>query len=160
MCWHAAGRHRCGDGAHGPPAARCAHGGGGWRTRCVWGGIDRKAAVAVCVWLMGRAESGSQERLPPCDAFVGAAQSGDLVMKATAARPQSFKSLVGRGHQEFSSAKQQDALEYFGHLLEQVRIELLACVRPAPASPMRRSEVTWHNPSLNCRAALVFGRMV
>mmetsp|Transcript_7420 Transcript_7420/g.21943 ORF Transcript_7420/g.21943 Transcript_7420/m.21943 type:complete len:903 (+) Transcript_7420:355-3063(+) len=33
-------------------------------------------------------------------------------------RPQAFKALVGRGHPEFSSARQQDAVEYFQHLME------------------------------------------
>ena len=33
-------------------------------------------------------------------------------------RPARFKALVGRGHQEFSSARQQDAEEYLAHLLE------------------------------------------
>ncbi|EFN51528.1 hypothetical protein CHLNCDRAFT_33094 [Chlorella variabilis] len=33
-------------------------------------------------------------------------------------RPQAFKSLVGKGHSEFSSGRQQDAQEFFGHLLE------------------------------------------
>ncbi|KAA6426280.1 MAG: ubiquitin carboxylterminal hydrolase [Trebouxia sp. A1-2] len=32
--------------------------------------------------------------------------------------PQAFKSLVGRGHADFSSGHQQDAREYFQHLLE------------------------------------------
>lgn len=33
-------------------------------------------------------------------------------------RPQQFRSLVGKGHPEFSSSRQQDAEEYWGHLLE------------------------------------------
>jgi ubiquitin carboxyl-terminal hydrolase 5/13 len=33
-------------------------------------------------------------------------------------RPQAFKSLVGRGHAEFSSARQQDVADYLQHLLE------------------------------------------
>lgn len=37
---------------------------------------------------------------------------------ANSVRPQMFKSLVGRGHAEFSSNRQQDAVEYFQHLLE------------------------------------------
>jgi len=32
--------------------------------------------------------------------------------------PRMFKQLVGKGHQEFSSGRQQDASEYFQHLLE------------------------------------------
>ncbi|GLC48552.1 hypothetical protein PLESTB_000110300 [Pleodorina starrii] len=35
-----------------------------------------------------------------------------------AVRPLSFKSAAGRGHPEFSSGRQQDAAEYFTHLME------------------------------------------
>ncbi|KAL4439029.1 hypothetical protein ABPG77_006966 [Micractinium sp. CCAP 211/92] len=42
-------------------------------------------------------------------------------------RPQQFRSLVGKGHPEFSSSRQQDAEEYWGHLLEvMARAELAA----------------------------------
>lgn len=34
--------------------------------------------------------------------------------------PAMFKSLIGTGHPEFSSSRQQDALEYFQHLLDQI----------------------------------------
>jgi ubiquitin carboxyl-terminal hydrolase 5/13 len=34
--------------------------------------------------------------------------------------PRMFKSLIGTGHPEFASSRQQDALEYFQHFLEQV----------------------------------------
>eukprot|EP01018_Ginkgo_biloba_P030578 Gb_35209 [translate_table: standard] len=34
--------------------------------------------------------------------------------------PRMFKTLIGTGHPEFSSARQQDALEFFQHLLDQV----------------------------------------
>lgn len=33
-------------------------------------------------------------------------------------RPQSFKNLIGKGHEEFSSGRQQDAQEYMQHLLD------------------------------------------
>lgn len=33
-------------------------------------------------------------------------------------RPQMFKSLIGRGHVEFSTNHQQDVQEYFLHFLE------------------------------------------
>ncbi len=46
------------------------------------------------------------------EAVVEAAGGGGAV------KPRAFKSLVGRGHPEFSSARQQDAHEFFGHLLE------------------------------------------
>ncbi|EFJ49271.1 hypothetical protein VOLCADRAFT_90020 [Volvox carteri f. nagariensis] len=35
-----------------------------------------------------------------------------------AVRPLAFKSVVGRGHPEFSTGRQQDAAEYFTHLME------------------------------------------
>ncbi|KAG2483306.1 hypothetical protein HYH03_017809 [Edaphochlamys debaryana] len=38
--------------------------------------------------------------------------------RVRAVRPLSFKSCAGRGHAEFSSGRQQDAAEYFTHLLE------------------------------------------
>ncbi|KAG2446804.1 hypothetical protein HYH02_008364 [Chlamydomonas schloesseri] len=38
--------------------------------------------------------------------------------RVTAVRPLAFKSCAGRGHPEFSSGRQQDAAEYFTHLLE------------------------------------------
>ena len=40
--------------------------------------------------------------------------------RANSVRPLAFKGIVGKGHSEFSSGHQQDALEYFQHLLEQV----------------------------------------
>lgn len=42
----------------------------------------------------------------------------DEVAEANAVAPQMFKSLAGRGHSAFSSNHQQDAEEYWGHLLE------------------------------------------
>ena len=35
-------------------------------------------------------------------------------------KPQLFKSLIGKGHPEFQTGQQQDAQEYFMHLLEKV----------------------------------------
>ncbi|MEW5315258.1 MAG: hypothetical protein WDW38_006701 [Sanguina aurantia] len=40
--------------------------------------------------------------------------------RVKAIRPQAFKSLVGQGHSEFSSMRQQDAAEYFTHLVDKV----------------------------------------
>lgn len=40
-------------------------------------------------------------------------------------RPQMFKTLVGRGHPEFSTKRQQDAQEYLLHLLAMVEVSLL-----------------------------------
>ena len=36
-------------------------------------------------------------------------------------RPAGFKALVGRGHEEFATMRQQDAEEFFGHLLTVLR---------------------------------------
>ena len=35
-------------------------------------------------------------------------------------KPQMFKNLIGKGHVEFSSPKQQDAQEYFNYLLDKI----------------------------------------
>ena len=35
-------------------------------------------------------------------------------------RPQMFKTLVGKGHEEFQTGKQQDAAEYFHYLLDKI----------------------------------------
>merc|ERR1719478_1155607 len=35
-------------------------------------------------------------------------------------RPQQFKSLIGAGHPEFSTGRQQDAAEFFEHLLDRL----------------------------------------
>ena len=35
-------------------------------------------------------------------------------------RPQSFKNFIGKGHDEFSSGRQQDAQEYIQHLFDVV----------------------------------------
>lgn len=49
-------------------------------------------------------------------------------------RPQFFKSLVGRNHEEFSSMRQQDASEFFLHLL--------TLMDKAEASDLHRLETT------------------
>lgn len=35
-------------------------------------------------------------------------------------KPQSFKTFFGKGHPEFKTGKQQDALEYFNYLLDKI----------------------------------------
>ena len=51
-------------------------------------------------------------------------------------RPMMFKSIVGRGHAEFSSAKQQDAYEFFQHFLslteKQEKIQNTSHLSPTP----------------------------
>ena len=38
-------------------------------------------------------------------------------------RPQSFKNLIGKGHTEFSSGRQQDAQEYLQYVLDKIEKE-------------------------------------
>lgn len=45
------------------------------------------------------------------------ADDGPAAVEEVCVRPGMFKSLVGRGHPEFSTGRQQDAAEYFQHLL-------------------------------------------
>lgn len=48
-------------------------------------------------------------------------EAGDENVNApTGIRPQMFKTLIGRGHPEFSTKRQQDAQEYFLHLLAEL----------------------------------------
>ncbi|GBF95360.1 ubiquitin carboxyl-terminal hydrolase [Raphidocelis subcapitata] len=53
-------------------------------------------------------------------AAAGGGRGGGAATQTQSVRPLAFKTLVGRGHHEFSSARQQDAAEYWGHLLELV----------------------------------------
>jgi ubiquitin carboxyl-terminal hydrolase 5/13 len=54
----------------------------------------------------------------------------------SAVNPRMFKNLVGRGHAEFSTGRQQDAVEFFQHLLEQMtREEHKAKARLGDAPP-------------------------
>ncbi|EIE18246.1 ubiquitinyl hydrolase [Coccomyxa subellipsoidea C-169] len=55
---------------------------------------------------------------------------------SNAVRPQAFKTLIGRGNAEFQSNRQQDAVEYFQHLLEVLsRAERSTGQRLGPAAP-------------------------
>eukprot|EP01062_Namystynia_karyoxenos_P052127 TRINITY_DN4141_c4_g1_i1.p1 TRINITY_DN4141_c4_g1~~TRINITY_DN4141_c4_g1_i1.p1 ORF type:complete len:868 (+),score=375.79 TRINITY_DN4141_c4_g1_i1:93-2606(+) len=63
---------------------------------------------------------GSGEFAPPPEAE-GSPRSRKLFDPAYEVRPLMFKTLVGRGHPEFSSGRQQDAMEYLRHLLELLR---------------------------------------
>eukprot|EP00877_Chromochloris_zofingiensis_P014486 jgi/Chrzof1/9291/UNPLg00258.t1 len=51
-------------------------------------------------------------------ATAGGGAAATAAQAANSVRPAGFKSLVGRGHPEFSSARQQDAAEFFGYVLE------------------------------------------
>ena len=50
--------------------------------------------------------------------------------------PRMFKQLVGKGHPEFSTGRQQDAVEYFQHFLDvMTRAERAADARLSPGPP-------------------------
>jgi len=48
------------------------------------------------------------------------AEARDADAAADCPRPQMFKALIGKNHPEFASNRQQDALEFFQHLLERL----------------------------------------
>ena len=62
---------------------------------------------------LGVALLGDRYAEVPRDKGDGAADATDVCV-----RPMAFRALVGRGHSEFSSSRQQDAAEYLQHLLE------------------------------------------
>ncbi|CAN0187122.1 unnamed protein product [Ectocarpus sp. 6 AP-2014] len=62
------------------------------------------------------AQAGEAEKAPAGDGK-GEEEGEELVVVA----PRMFKHLVGQGHAEFSSGRQQDAAEYMQHLLEFMR---------------------------------------
>jgi len=43
-----------------------------------------------------------------------------------------FKAFFGKGHNEFKTGKQQDALEYFNYLLDKIAKGQVASGRPNP----------------------------
>jgi ubiquitin carboxyl-terminal hydrolase 5/13 len=59
----------------------------------------------------------------PCDLAATSAAGSSIVLEAPVneryvVAPRMFKHLVGKGHNEFSSSRQQDASEYFMHFLD------------------------------------------
>ena len=48
----------------------------------------------------------------------GSGSDDDAPDAAAAVQPRMLKAIVGKGHPEFSTGRQQDAVEYFQHLLE------------------------------------------
>ncbi|XP_046375139.2 ubiquitin carboxyl-terminal hydrolase 5-like [Haliotis rufescens] len=64
---------------------------------------------------------------PPVDGE----SSTQLVPPPTGIRPQMFKTLVGRGHPEFSTKRQQDAQEFFLHILTFIERNSRGHVNPA-----------------------------
>jgi ubiquitin carboxyl-terminal hydrolase 5/13 len=67
-----------------------------------------------------------------------------IAQERYAVAPRMFKHLVGKGHREFSSGKQQDASEYFQYLLSQVQ----RAERVALTSRMRAPANTIDTPSI------------
>eukprot|EP00965_Chrysotila_dentata_P000719 22819-Pleurochrysis_carterae.AAC.1 len=64
-----------------------------------------------------------------------------------------LKQLLGKGHPEFSSARQQDALEYYQHVLQVLqRAECAASARFAPTVPPSR--IFGFTQARHCGAAL------
>ena len=64
--------------------------------------------------------------------------SGEEEEAAVCVQPRMLKALVGKGHPEFSSSRQQDAQEYLQHLME-LLLERTAGSRRAAAPRSRRS---------------------
>jgi ubiquitin carboxyl-terminal hydrolase 5/13 len=63
------------------------------------------------------------------------ADDGPAAVEEVCVRPGAFKSLVGRGHPEFSTGRQQDAADYLQHFLQQAsKFERIAKDR-LPAGP-------------------------
>lgn len=56
---------------------------------------------------------------------------GDFIPPPTGIRPQMFKNLVGRGHPEFSTKRQQDAQEFLLHLLSLIERNNRGAENPA-----------------------------
>jgi ubiquitin carboxyl-terminal hydrolase 5/13 len=48
----------------------------------------------------------------------GDATTGADIDEANVVLPHAFKNVIGKGHPEFSSMRQQDAQEFFNHLLD------------------------------------------
>ena len=64
------------------------------------------------------------ENAPPPQATNPLAHASPSPVFQEGVRPSTFKALVGRGHDEFSTMRQQDAEEFFGHFLASVRRQL------------------------------------
>jgi hypothetical protein len=75
-------------------------------------GADEKAILSFLSSFSGQVLSSS------CACPLPLHQHFIIRREAEVVAPRRFKNLAGRGHAEFSSARQQDAAEYFQHLLE------------------------------------------
>ncbi|EDO49878.1 predicted protein, partial [Nematostella vectensis] len=75
--------------------------------------FDTQMAKIADGLLSGRySQAPTQEEKPADDSYDKSEQDG--------ISPHMFKSLIGRGHPEFSTNRQQDAQEFFAHLLETI----------------------------------------
>jgi ubiquitin carboxyl-terminal hydrolase 5/13 len=110
-------------GALPPPAAA-----GGGTAPAAAAGADEAATAANAVALaMTGASSADAAALTHTTADDAAATAGEDVPLPPAPGtacgfivPRSFKTLIGRGHAEFASGRQQDAIEFFEYLLGQL----------------------------------------
>jgi ubiquitin carboxyl-terminal hydrolase 5/13 len=75
-------------------------------------------------------------RYAPGGAGATPGSGGDGASSSGGISPGMFKSLVGRGHAEFSSSRQQDVVEYLAHLLERLDAAERAASPSASAAPV------------------------
>ncbi|WIA38798.1 hypothetical protein OEZ86_002085 [Tetradesmus obliquus] len=86
--------------------------------------VDAAAGAAAAAAAAGAAGE------PQDAASLGGGAAGSELQEANSVRPAAFKALVGKGHPEFSSGRQQDAAEYLTHLLQLIsRSEHAAAAR-------------------------------
>ncbi|KAL4452659.1 hypothetical protein ABPG75_008321 [Micractinium tetrahymenae] len=86
-----------------------------------------KVGVALLTGKTGAPAAAGGPQEMNYEAEVVTAEEAEKDDDGNSVRPQQFRSLAGRGHPEFSSSRQQDAEEYWGHLLEVItRAELAA----------------------------------
>ncbi len=84
--------------------------------------FGRYAAAAAAGAVFAAAPPAAADDLPTqlaklADGLLGARYAG---AEGAGIRPAMFRALVGRGHAEFGSSRQQDVVEYLGHLLERM----------------------------------------
>eukprot|EP00879_Flechtneria_rotunda_P013944 GHRR01014563.1.p1 GENE.GHRR01014563.1~~GHRR01014563.1.p1 ORF type:complete len:792 (+),score=390.35 GHRR01014563.1:178-2553(+) len=80
--------------------------------------VDNNQFQQQAAEVMAAAQQADHQQQPMDTAHVGGGQSETAVQEANSVKPAAFKALVGRGHPEFSSGRQQDAAEYLLHLLQ------------------------------------------
>lgn len=101
-----------------------------------------KLAVGLCTdrYVAPEAASTADMPAPPAEGAPAADKAAyqeamERRASLTAIAPRMLRSLVGRGHPEFSSTRQQDAEEYWGHLMDKIdKAERAECARGGPGS--------------------------